>query len=48
MKDKEYTPVLTPSFLPETQLWYVLTPTGEWEIFKTQCSAENFCENYYD
>ena len=37
---------LYPSYLPETGLWYVLTPSGEWEIFKTQSAAENFCEDY--
>jgi hypothetical protein len=36
---------LVPSYLNETGLWYVLTPKGEWEIFKTLSAAENFCEN---
>jgi len=33
-----------PYYLPETGLWYVYTTAGEWEIFKTQSAAENFCE----
>lgn len=39
-------PILAPSYLDETGLWYVLTPRGEWEIFKTLAAAENFCEDY--
>lgn len=46
MNKKNLHPVLVPSYLPETGLWYVYTPAGQWEIFKTESAAEAFCEDY--